>query len=261
MLVDSHCHLDFPDFAPDFGDVVSRARAAGVGIMLTIGTRLSRFGEVRAIAERYTQIYCTAGVHPHNTSEEGLEGPAPLLECARHEKVVGIGETGFDFFYKHSAPEAQERSFRAHIAAARESGLPLIVHARDADHETIRVLDEEQRHGAYGGVIHCFTGSRMLADRAVAMGLHISFSGILTFKNARDLQDTARAVPLDRLLIETDAPYLAPVPQRGQRNEPAFVAHTATFLAQLRGETTERIAAITSENFFRLFSRVPQRSA
>ena len=256
MLVDSHCHLDFPDFAPDRADVLARARNAGVGVMVTIGTRLSKFAEVRAIAESDPALYCSVGVHPHEAEKEGVGDPAPLLNAAQHPKVVGIGETGLDYFYKHSAPEAQARSFSAHIAAARESGLPLIVHARDADVDTIRILADEHRAGAFPGVIHCFTASRDLADHAVALGLYISFSGILTFKNARDIQETAKALPLERILVETDAPYLAPVPNRGKRNEPAYVAHTASFLAKLRGETAERIADATTENFFRLFRKV-----
>ena len=256
MLVDSHCHLDFPDFAPDRADVLARARNAGVGVMVTIGTRLSKFAEVRALAESDPALYCSVGVHPHEAEKEGVGDPAPLLNAAQHPKVVGIGETGLDYFYKHSAPEAQARSFRAHIAAARESGLPLIVHARDADVDTIRILADEHRAGAFPGVIHCFTASRDLADHAVALGLYISFSGIVTFKNARDIQETAKALPLERILVETDAPYLAPVPNRGKRNEPAYVAHTASFLAKLRGETAERIADATTENFFRLFRKV-----
>jgi TatD DNase family protein len=256
MLVDSHCHLDFPDFAPDRADVLARARNAGVGVMVTIGTRLSKFAEVRAIAESDPALYCSVGVHPHEAEKEGVGDPAPLLNAAQHPKVVGIGETGLDYFYKHSAPEAQARSFRAHVAAARESGLPLIVHARDADVDTIRILADEHRAGAFPGVIHCFTASRDLADHAVALGLYISFSGILTFKNAREIQETAKALPLERILVETDAPYLAPVPNRGKRNEPAYVAHTASFLAKLRGETAERIADATTENFFRLFRKV-----
>ncbi len=261
MLVDSHCHLDFPDFAPDRADILARARNAGVGLMVTIGTRLSKFAEVRAIAESDPAIWCSVGVHPHEAEKEGVGDPAPLLERAAHPKVVGIGETGLDYFYKHSAPEAQAKSFRAHIAAARESGLPLIVHARDADVDAIRIMADEHRAGAYPAVIHCFTASRALADHAVALGHYISFSGILTFKNARDIQETAKALPLDRILVETDAPYLAPMPNRGKRNEPAFVAHTAAFLAKLRGETPERIAAATTENFMRLFSKVKAPAA
>jgi TatD DNase family protein len=255
MLVDSHCHLDFEDFGPDRADVMTRARNAGVGLMVTIGTRLSRFAEVRAIAESDPAIYCTVGVHPHEAEKEGVGGPAPLLDAARHPKVVGIGETGLDYFYKHSTPAAQERNFRAHIAASRETGLPLIVHARDADADIMRILAEEHARGAFSGVIHCFTASRGLADHCVGLGLYISFSGILTFKNARDIQETAKALPLERVLVETDAPYLAPMPNRGKRNEPAFVAHTAAFLATLRGETPARIADATTENFFRLFTK------
>jgi TatD DNase family protein len=255
MLVDSHCHLDFPDFAPDRADLLARARNAGVGVMVTICTRLSKFAEVRTIAESDPALWCSVGVHPHEAEKEGVGDPAPLLAAAAHPKVVGIGETGLDYFYKHSAPEAQARSFRAHIAAARESGLPLIVHARDADVDAIRIMADEYRVGAYPGVIHCFTATRELADHAVALGHYISFSGILTFKNARDIQETAKALPLDRILVETDAPYLAPTPNRGKRNEPAFVAHTAAFLAKLRGETPDRIADVTTENFFRLFRK------
>ena len=256
MLVDSHCHLDFPDFATDRADILARARNAGVGIMVTIGTRLSKFAAVRAIAESDPALWCSVGVHPHEAGKEGVGDPAPLLELAQHPKAVGIGETGLDYFYKHSAPEAQARSFRAHIAAARESGLPLIVHARDADVDTIRIMADEHRAGAYPAVIHCFTASRELAEHAVALGHYISFSGILTFKNARDIQATAKMLPLDRILVETDAPYLAPMPNRGKRNEPSYVAHTAAFLAALRGETPERIADVTTENFLRLFRKV-----
>lgn len=255
MLVDSHCHLDFDSFDEDFDDVLVRARTAGVGTMVTICTRLSAFEEVRAIAEKDPDIYCSVGVHPHEAAEEGVETPAALIERAAHEKVVGIGETGLDYFYEHSPREAQATSFRAHIAAARETGLPLIVHTRDADDDTVALLREEHARGPFPGVIHCFTSSRALAEAALALGLYISLSGIVTFKSARDLQETARIVPLDRLLVETDAPYLAPVPKRGKRNEPAFVAHTAAFVAELRGETPERLAEATTDNFFRLFAK------
>jgi TatD DNase family protein len=261
VLVDSHCHLDFPDFAPDRADVLTRARNAGVGTIVTIGTRLSKFAEVRAIAESAPELYCTVGVHPHEAEKEGVGDPAPLLAAAAHPKVVGIGETGLDYFYKHSAPAAQERSFRAHIAAARESGLPLIVHARDADTDTMRILAEEHAMGPFPGVIHCFTASRALAEHCVGLGLYISFSGILTFKNARDIQETAKALPVERILVETDAPYLAPMPNRGKRNEPAFVAHTAAFLANLRGEKLGVIDEKTTENFFRLFSKAKPPAA
>ena len=255
MLVDSHCHLDFPDFQKDFPDVLARARGAGVGTMLTIGTKLTEFERVRAIAQGADDLYCSVGVHPHEAGKEGVGEAAPLLDRAAHPKVIGIGETGLDYFYKHSPPPAQEASFRAHIDAARQSGLPLIVHARDADADTIRILTEEHRRGPFPGVIHCFTASRALAERAIELGLYISFSGILTFKSARDLQDTAKALPLERLLVETDAPYLAPMPHRGKRNEPAFVGHTARFLATLRGLSAEAVGQATTENFFRLFAK------
>jgi TatD DNase family protein len=257
MFVDSHCHLDFPDFREDFPDVLARARSAGIGAMVTIGTRLSAFADVLAIAEREPSIYCSVGVHPHNADQEGVDNPEALIEHAQHRKVVGIGETGLDFYYRHSAPERQAHSFRAHIAAARQTALPLIVHTRNADAETIDILSRETGVGAFSGVIHCFSASAALAERALALGLYISFSGILTFRNAREVQDVAKSAPLDRVLLETDAPYLAPVPRRGKRNEPALLVHTAAFLAQLRGEGIERIAEVTSANFFRLFAKVP----
>jgi TatD DNase family protein len=255
MLVDSHCHLDFPDFAADLPDVLARANSAGVGLMVTIGTTFSKFAGVRAVAERAANVYCTVGIHPHEAEREGVGEAAPLLARAADPKVVGIGETGLDYYYKHSAPAAQERSFRAHISAARTSGLPLVVHARDADADTMRILGEEHAQGKFTGVIHCFTASRALAEHALALGLYISFSGIVTFKNARDLQETAKSVPADRILVETDAPYLAPMPHRGKRNEPAYVARTAAFLAALRGVDAAEFAAATTANFHRLFTR------
>ena len=261
MLVDSHCHLDFDSFAEDFDDVLSRARSAGIGTMVTICTKLTEFEEVRAIAEKAPDIYCSVGVHPHEAAEEGVDDPAGLIERAAHEKVVGIGETGLDYYYEHSPREAQATSFRAHIEAARETGLPLIVHTRDADDDTVAILEEEHAKGPFPGVIHCFTSSRALAEAALELGFYISLSGIVTFKSARDLQETAKIVPLDRILVETDAPYLAPVPKRGKRNEPAFVAHTAAFLAELRGETPERLAEITTDNFFTLFGKASRPAA
>lgn len=255
MLVDSHCHLDFEAFHKDFDDVLSRAATAGVGTLVTICTQLTKFPAVRALAEAHDTIWCSVGVHPHEAAEEGVRDPADLLERAAHPRVVGIGETGLDYHYEHSPRDAQEISFRAHIAAARETGLPLIVHARDADVDTMRILREEHERGPFPGVIHCFTASRQLADAAIELGLYVSFSGILTFKNATAIQETAAALPLDRILVETDAPYLAPAPNRGKRNEPSFVAHTAAFLAELRGETPAAMAGITTANFFRLFSK------
>jgi TatD DNase family protein len=261
MLVDSHCHLDFDSFREDFPDVLTRAESAGVGTMVTISTKLSTFENVRAIAEAHETIYCSVGVHPHEADGEGVSDPEPLIERAGHPKVVGIGETGLDYYYEHSDRTAQQTSFRAHIEAARQTGLPLIVHARDADEDTVDILVEEYKRGAYPGLIHCFTASQALADAVLDIGFSISFSGILTFKNAKDLHATAKTVPLDRILVETDAPYLAPTPYRGKRNEPAYVAHTARFLAELKGETPERVAEVTTENFFRLFSKAKRPAA
>ncbi len=256
MLIDSHCHLDFPDFAPDLDGTVERARAAGVGLMLTIGTKLREFPGVLAIAERYADVWCSVGVHPHEAAEEGDVTTEHLIELARHPKVVGFGETGLDFYYEHSPREAQARSFLAHIAAARETGLPLIVHTRDAEAETADILAEEMAKGPFTGLLHCFSSSRVLAEKAVALGIYISLSGILTFKKSDELRATASRVPLDRLLVETDAPYLAPVPMRGKRNEPAFVAHTARQLAETMGISPETLATATSANFLRLFTKV-----
>ncbi len=255
MLVDSHCHLDFPDFAEDFDGVMARAAAADVGLMVTICTRLSRFDAVRAMAERHGNIYCTVGVHPHEADGEGVDDPAELIRLAKHERVVGIGETGLDYFYEHSPREAQQSSFRAHIRAARETGLPIIVHTRDADEDTISILREEYRDGPFSGLIHCFSTSRQLAEKAIELGLLISFSGIVTFKKADSLREIARDLPLDRILVETDAPYLSPMPHRGKRNEPAYVAHTAACVAEARGMTAEALAQATTDNFFRLFTR------
>lgn len=257
MLIDSHCHLDFPEFASDLDGVVGRARAAGLGAMVTICTRVTEFDRVRAIAERHDDIWCSVGIHPHEAAAEPAVDSARLVALSQHPKVVGIGETGLDYFYEHAPREAQARSFRAHIAAARTSGLPVIVHTRDADDDTIAILREEHAAGAFTGVIHCFTSTRRLAEAALDLGLYISISGIVTFKSAEDLRATVADLPLDRLLIETDAPYLAPVPKRGKVNEPSFVAHTAAFLAKLRGLPVAEVGRITSENFMRLFSKVP----
>ena len=256
MLVDSHCHLDFEDFAAELDQVVARAHAAGVGMMVTICTRLSEFDRVLAIAERYPRIYCSVGIHPHEAGAEAAVAPARLIELSRHPKVVGIGETGLDYFYEHSPRGDQQRSFRAHIAAARETGLPLIVHTRDADRDTAEILAEEYANGPFPGLIHCFSTSRELAEAALEIGFYISLSGIVTFKRAEALRDTVRGLPVDRLLVETDAPYLAPVPKRGKRNEPAFVVHTADELARIKGLAADEMARRTSENFFRLFGKV-----
>ncbi len=256
MLVDSHCHLDFPELAADADAVVARARAAGVGAMVTIGTELARFPGVLAMAERFAQVWCSVGTHPHESGKELVTDPAPLLAHAGHPKVVAIGETGLDYYYEHSPRPPQIESFRAHIAAARQAGLPVIVHTRDADDDTIAVLEDEMGKGAFTGLIHCFTGTQRLADAALALGLYISVSGIATFKNSGPLRDVIATVPLERLLVETDAPFLAPVPHRGKTNEPSFVVHTANMLAGLKGVTADALAAATTENFFRLFSKV-----
>jgi TatD DNase family protein len=256
MLVDSHCHLDFPDYAGDVEGVVARARAAGVGTCLSIGTELSRFAGVRAVAEKFPDVWCSVGVHPHEAEKELLSDAAPLLAHTDHPKVVGIGETGLDYYYEHSPRQPQIANFRAHIAAARQAELPLIVHTRDADDDTIAVLEDEMAKGAFTGLIHCFTGTQRLADASLALGLYISVSGIATFKNSGALRDVIKTVPLERLLVETDAPFLAPVPHRGKTNEPAFVVHTARMLAELKGLGENELAAATTENFFRLFDKV-----
>ena len=255
MLIDSHCHLDFPELTADESGVLARARTAGVAGMLTIGTRLDQFERVRAIAERHDYVWCSVGVHPHEAKEEGQRTPDRLIEATRHPKVVGIGETGLDFYYEHSPREEQAESFRAHIAASRETGLPLIVHTRNADAETGDMLEEEHGKGAFPGLIHCFSSGRAVAERALALGLYISISGIVTFKAAEELRAIVRDVPLDRLLVETDAPYLAPIPKRGKTNEPAFVAHTAAKVAELKGVSLAELEAATTDNFFRLFTK------
>ncbi|MBL6946946.1 MAG: TatD family hydrolase [Rhodospirillales bacterium] len=256
MLVDSHCHLDFPDFQDDLDGVVARARDAGVGHMLTVGTHVTRFDAVLAIAEAYDFIYCSVGIHPHEAAKEPEISSAHLVRmAARHPKIVALGESGLDFHYEYSPREAQERVFRAHIAAARETGLPLIVHTREADNETIEILREEQKTGAFPGVIHCFSSGREMAEAAIDMGMYVSLSGIVTFKAAQALRDIAKDIPLDRLLVETDAPYLAPVPKRGKTNEPAFTAYTAACVAEIMEVSFPEFAEQTTANFFRLFSK------
>ena len=255
MLIDSHCHLDFPELAADADGVVARAKAAGVGVMLTIGTELARFPSVLAVAERFDNVWCSVGTHPHESGKELVTDPAPLLAHTDHPKVVGIGETGLDYYYELSPRPPQIESFRAHIAAARIAGLPVIVHTRDADDDIIAVLEDEMGKGGFTGLIHCFTGTQRLADASLALGLLISVSGIATFKNSGALRDVIKSVPVDRLLVETDAPFLAPVPHRGKTNEPAFVTHTAAMLAELKGVTLAEMAAATTDNVFRLFSK------
>jgi TatD DNase family protein len=259
MIVDSHCHLDFPDFANDLDGIVDRARAQGVGRMVTISTRVRELPKLLAIAERFDEVFCSVGTHPHNAHEELDIGTADLVAKTAHPKVVAIGEAGLDYFYDTSPREAQEQGFRAHIAAARETGLPLVIHARNADDDMARILEEETGKGAFPAVLHCFTGGRALAMRAIELGLSISFTGILTFKTSHALREIAADLPADRILVETDAPYLAPGKFRGKRNEPSYVVETAKVLAETRGVSFDEIASQTTENFFRLFSKVPRQ--
>lgn len=258
MLIDSHCHLDFPELGRELDAVLDRARRAGVELMVTISTRVRRFDALRPIVEAHPEVFCSIGTHPHNAAEEPDVTVTELVELARHPKVVGIGEAGLDYHYDHSPRDVQQRSFRTHIEAARETRLPLIIHAREADADIAHALEEESAKGAFPFVLHCFTSGPDLARRGLALGGYVSFSGVITFKNAGALRDIAENVPADRLLVETDAPYLAPEPMRGKTNEPAFVAHTAARLAELRGVGESEIARLTTDNFFRLFTKVPR---
>jgi TatD DNase family protein len=261
MLVDSHCHLDFPDFAAELDAVVLRARQAGIGRMVTICTRVHRHDEVLAIAERFADVYCSVGTHPHYAHEELDVTAGDLIARTRNPKVVALGEAGLDYHYDNSPREAQEHGFRTHIAAARETGLPLVIHSREADEDTARILEQEMQKGAFAAVLHCFTGGPDLARRAIALGHFISFTGILTFKNSNALRAIAAELPADRILVETDAPYLAPGRYRGRRNEPAYVVETANVLAQVCGVSFDEIARQTTANFFRLFAKVPRPAA
>ncbi|HYY84657.1 MAG TPA: TatD family hydrolase [Beijerinckiaceae bacterium] len=253
MLVDSHCHLDFPDLAGRLTEVLARAREAGVARMVTISTRVAQFETYRALAEAHENVLFTVGTHPHNAGEEFDVPAARLVELSRHPRCVAIGEAGLDFHYDRSPRDVQRRVFRTHIAAARESGLPLVVHARQADDEMIGVLKDESGRGRFDAVLHCFSSGPELAQVGVELGFYISFSGILTFKNSEHLRRIAASVPRDRLLVETDAPYLAPAPHRGRVNEPAYVAHTAKVLAETIGVPEATVAEITTANFYRLF--------
>lgn len=264
MLVDHHCHLDFPEFAPDLDAVVARAKAAGVATMVTISTRIRQFDKIRAVAERYDDVWCSVGTHPHNADEERGIPADEIVRLSRHPKVVAIGEAGLDYHYKLGTPAAQAEGFRAHIAAARETGLPLEIHTRDADADTLAIIEDEHRtNGAFPAVLHCYTGGRDLAMRAVDLGLYVSFTGVVSFKKTEALQEIARDVPADRILVETDAPFLAPVPYRGKTNEPAYVVHTAAALARIRGVSEADIARTTTDNFFRLYTKArrPQAAA
>jgi TatD DNase family protein len=261
MLVDSHCHLDFPDFADDLDAIVARADAAGVKRIVTISTRVRRLDALLDITERFPDVYCSVGTHPHNADEEDGISSGELIELTKNPKVVALGEAGLDYFYQHGSREAQERGFRAHIAAARATGLPLVIHTREADDDCGRILEDEMAKGSFRAVLHCYTGGRELAMKAIALGLSISFTGILTFKKSQALRDLAAELPADRIMVETDAPYLAPGKFRGKRNEPSYVVEIAKVLAEVRGVTLEEISRQTTENFFRLFSKVPPVAA
>lgn len=255
MLVDSHCHLNYKGLVEEQGAVLDRARASGVTAMLNISTRESEWTDIVATAERESDVWSSIGIHPHEADGHPDVDLAKLAKAAEHERVVAIGETGLDYYYDHSDRDRQRDSFRTHIHAARETGLPIIVHTRDAEEDTASIMAEEMEQGIYTGVIHCFTASRDFADKALAMGLYISISGIVTFKNAKDLQATAEILPKERLLVETDAPFLAPVPHRGKTGEPAFVADTARYLAELRSEEYSDLCETTAQNFYRLFNK------
>lgn len=258
MLIDTHCHLDFPDLREQLENVLTRANEAGVQRLISISTRIARFDNLLALTEKYESIFCTVGTHPHHSNEdqERTVKIEDIIRLSQSSKVVGIGEAGLDYHYDYSPREVQEASFRRHIAAARETGLPIVVHARSADKDIGNILEDEMRQGAFSGVLHCYSSGPELARRGLELGLYLSFSGIVTFKNAKEIQEIARAVPNDRLLIETDAPYLSPMPHRGKTNEPAYVAHTAAYLAGLRGMDIAALATLTTTNAHRLFSRL-----
>ncbi|RED42477.1 TatD DNase family protein [Rhodopseudomonas thermotolerans] len=261
MLVDSHCHLDFPDFADDLAGIVARAEASGVGRIVTISTRVRKLPDLLAIAERFPNVYCSVGTHPHHADEEDGITTDELVKLAQHPKVVAFGEAGLDYFYEMGSRPAQERGFRAHIAAARQTGLPLVIHTREADADCGKILEDEMGKGAFRAVLHCYTGGRDLAMQAIDLGLMISFTGILTFKKSQALRDLAAELPADRIMVETDSPYLAPGKYRGKRNEPSYVVETAKVMAEVRGVSLDEIARQTTENFFRLFGKVPAPAA
>jgi TatD DNase family protein len=257
-VIDSHCHLDYPGLAEDLGSVLARAEGAGVRLLLSIGTRVRKFDQILAIAERHDNVFCTVGTHPHNAAEEPDVTAEELVKLARHPKVVGIGEAGLDYHYDHSPRDQQASSFRIHIEAARATALPLVIHSRAAEADTATILEEEMKNGAFKPLLHRFSSRMELAERGLKLGAYVSFSGILTYKNAEDIRAVAQAVPMDRLLVETDAPYLAPVPYRGKTNEPAFVVKTLEKLAEVKDVTPQNMATVTSRNFFALFDKVPK---
>jgi TatD DNase family protein len=260
MLVDSHCHLDWPDFAEDIDDVVKRARAAGIGRIVTIATTISRLQTVLAISNRFSDVFCTVGIHPQDVVDENMVSADSLVKLSAHPRIIGIGETGLDYYHGHALRERQQDSFRYHIRAACQTGLPLIIHTRNAESDTIQVLEEEGAGQVkplqLTGLIHCFSGSLALAERALSWGFYLSLSGIITFSTANSLRDIIARIPLERLLVETDAPFLAPVPQRGKRNEPAFIKHVVTKLAEIKQVSPEAVAQHTTTNFFSLFAKI-----
>src|SRR5258705_4297675 len=258
MLIDSPCHLDFPDLSGELDAIIGRARAVGVGRMVTISTRIKRHADLLAIAERYDDVFCSIGTHPHHAHEELDIAVNDIVRTTGHRKVVAIGEAGLDYHYDYSPRDAQERGFRNHVAAARATGLPLVIHSRNADDDMAQILEEEMGKGGFKAILHCFTGGRALAERAIALGLSISFTGIVTFKKSDELRAIAASLPSDRILVETDAPYLAPGRYRGKRNEPSYVTETAKVLAETRGASTDELARQTTDNFFRLFSKTPR---
>ncbi len=258
MLIDTHCHLDFPDFDAERDAIIERARAAGVGQMITISTRVKKFDTILAIAENYANVFCSVGTHPHNADEELDIETDDLVRLSAHPKVVAIGEAGLDYFYDNAPRDAQVTGLRRHIAAARQTQLPLVIHSRSADDDMAAILTEETGKGAFPFLLHCFSSGPELARIGVELGGYISFSGILTFPKSEELREIAKTVPHDRMIVETDAPYLAPKPFRSKRNEPAYVAHTAQVLAETIGVSTQEIAEITTDNAFRVFSKMPR---
>ncbi|WEX87077.1 TatD family hydrolase [Sinorhizobium garamanticum] len=258
MLIDTHCHLDFPDFGAERDAIIERAAAAGVAQMVTISTRVKRFDTILAIAEAYPNVFCSVGTHPHNADEELDITTEDLVRLSSHPKVVAIGEAGLDYFYDNAPRDVQAEGLRRHIAAARETGLPLVIHSRSADEDMAAILTEESGKGAFPFLLHCFSSGPDLARVGVELGGYISFSGILTFPKSQEIRDIAKTIPHDRMIVETDAPYLAPKPFRGKRNEPAFVAHTAEVLAETIGVSPAEIAEITTDNALRIFSKMPR---
>lgn len=258
MLIDSHCHLDFEALSADLEGVLARAAAAGVTGMVTISTRVDKFSTYADLAEKYPNVWCSVGTHPHNADQELHIQTEDLVRLSAHPRCIAIGEAGLDYFYDNAPREAQETGLRRHIAAARLTGLPLVIHSRQADEDMARILEEESGQGAFPFVLHCFTAGQELAERSLALGGYISFSGIITFRNAKEIQDVARIVPADRYLVETDSPYLAPIPHRGESNEPSYVRHTAEKVAEIRGVSLEQVGRESTENFFRLFSKAAQ---